>query len=87
MNCPLCGAQLRVIKTYQVSNALARRTRQCENALCPYVDRTYEMLNCDKNDLLIDELFALILDVAKTLGPGCVKDRLARLACEVSKLN
>jgi hypothetical protein len=87
MQCPMCGSRLVVTKTAKLSGGLVRRVRECNNPMCQYVDRTWEMLNDQKTYILLDEIFALLRDVAKTMGPGPVCDRLSRLHSELSRKN
>ena len=87
MECPMCGSELYVSKTTALSGGLIRRIRHCSNNLCPFVDKTFEMLNDQKTYLLLDEIIVLLRDIAKTMGNGPVVDRLSKLNVELSRRN
>ena len=76
-----------ITKSTPLSGGLVRRIRHCVVPLCPYVDKTYEMLNDQKTELLLDELVVLLRDIAKNMGPGPVCKRLACLNIELSRKN
>ncbi len=83
MNCPICNSVLFVRQTKDLSGSLTRRTRECSNDLCPFVDRTHEMLNEQKNTVLLDEVFQLLRDIIIKMGKGPVKERIKKLSDEL----
>ena len=87
MRCPLCGAELSTRKTVGLSDSLVQRTRSCRNPLCPYVDKTFEMLPTASVECMLDGLCDLFKDIAKTVGAETVTCRLTKLNAEITRIN
>lgn len=84
MKCPLCGGKLSVTRTdNKISNFLVRRDRSCDTPLCPYVNRTFEILEVCDNEILLDHLFDLVRRVATNGEAQRVKDKLFALHKEI----
>ncbi|WP_419656271.1 uncharacterized protein Dvar_53730 [Desulfosarcina variabilis str. Montpellier] len=85
MKCPLCGGNLSVSQTRKnISDKLVQRDRSCDTPLCPYVERTYEVLETDDLDDLLEQSFETLRRIAKNIGSERIGDRLLALHREIS---
>lgn len=85
MRCPICGGDVGVAKTENISDTIIVRYRRCIRPLCPFFDKTCEVLNVAGDRNLMDMLFDLIRDTAKNIGGRDVAERLAELARQLQK--
>ncbi|MBC2710218.1 MAG: hypothetical protein HGJ94_04205 [Desulfosarcina sp.] len=61
--------------------------RSCDNPLCTFVDRTYEILDTGGTEVFIDQLFDLVRRVAENVDGKRVKDKLCALHKEIGGMN
>ena len=85
MKCPLCGGNLSVAQTRKhISDKLVQRERTCDTPLCPFCEKTYEILEVRDLDDLLDQSFETLQRIAKNIGGERTGDRILALHKEIA---